>query len=44
MCLLTIVLIILSYIPCEFGVKGCVYDDNNNPFMELPRVYLREVF
>lgn len=31
--LLTIFLTILSFIPCDFGVKGCVFDDNNNSFM-----------
>lgn len=44
MCLVTVVLIILSFIPCDFGVKGCVFDDDSNPFMELPRVYFREIF
>lgn len=43
-CLLTVVLTILSFIPCDFGVKGCVFDAESNPFMELPLVYLREVF
>jgi hypothetical protein len=33
MCLLTIILAILSFVPCDFGVKGCVFDNENNPFM-----------
>lgn len=40
-CIVTILITILSYIPCGFGEKGCVYDDDNNAFMELPRVFLR---
>jgi len=40
-CLLSIILTILSFIPCDFGVKGCVFDKDSNPFMELPLVYLR---
>ena len=42
--ILTVVLTILSFVPCSFGVKGCVFDQDDNPFMELPLVYLREVF
>ena len=34
---------ILSYIPCHFSVGGCVFDNQNNPFMELPLVYFREI-
>ena len=44
MCILTVVLTILSFVPCDFGVKGRVFDPNDNAFMELPFVYLREVF
>lgn len=44
MILLTVILLILSYIPCNFGINGCVFDDNNNAFMQLPLIYLRQVF
>lgn len=39
---MTIVLTALSFIECpaSFGNK-CVFDKNDNPFMELPRVYFR---
>lgn len=34
---------ILSFIPCNFGVNGCVFNDQNEGFMELPLVFLREI-
>lgn len=37
--ILTVVITTLSYIPCHFGEKACVYDTDNNPFMELPKVF-----
>lgn len=33
MCILTVVLTILSFVPCDFGVKGCVFDPSDNAFM-----------
>lgn len=43
MCILTVLLTVLSFIPCSFGVKGCVYEEDGRAFMELPLVYAREV-
>lgn len=32
--------IVLSYIPCSFGERICVYDSSGSSYYELPMVYL----
>ena len=39
---LSLILIsIVSFIPCPFGVSGCVYNDQNEAFLEQPLMFFR---
>ena len=38
-----IVITIATFIPCPFGVSGCVYNDQNEAFLEQPSVFFREL-
>lgn len=42
--LITIITTILSFIPCHFGEKTCVFDSEDQPFIELPFVFFKELF
>jgi hypothetical protein len=39
-----IVVGIVCFIPCGFGISACVFSDEGYPYFEQPRQYFREVF
>jgi hypothetical protein len=36
-----ILLIIMSFVPCNFGIDACVISDQGSPFIENPATYFR---
>jgi hypothetical protein len=36
----TLVVIIVSFVPCSFGLNACVYNDEGYPFIEQPVQYV----
>lgn len=42
--IILVVTTILSFIPCNFGENACVYNDKNEPYIELPLVFAAELF
>ena len=39
-----LLVIILCFIPCPYSGNKCVYDSQSQPFIELPSVYLSQIF
>jgi hypothetical protein len=39
-CVYTVLMAILTFIPCNFGESTCVYD-GDNAYLERPDVYFR---
>jgi hypothetical protein len=35
----TLVVVIVSFIPCSFGTTACVYNDEGYPYIEQPVQY-----
>ncbi len=44
MIIILILTTILSFIPCNFGDKACVFNDKNEAFIELPLVFASQLF
>lgn len=42
--IILIITTILSFIPCNFGEKTCVFNQKNEAFIELPLVFTSELF
>jgi hypothetical protein len=44
MTIILVIVTILSFIPCHFGDKTCVFDNKDQAYIELPSVFLTELF
>ena len=40
---LTVIIIILNYIPCSFGIDACAYGIDGQPFIEQTRTYFTSI-
>jgi hypothetical protein len=43
LCFYAVILPIISFVPCTFGVEACVFSDKNFPYIERPGQYFDEV-
>lgn len=42
LCFYAVILPIISFVPCNFGVQACVFSEQNYPYIERPGAYFSE--